>query len=85
MLAQSTQQAVAGVSHARGSNAQLPPQWLIYVAVDDLDASLQRCLVLGGSVVDGPRALGVQRFCVIRDPAGAVMALVGPQAQAPEV
>lgn len=66
---------VAGVCHARGANAGLPPQWLMYVGVADLDRSLAGCVEHGGEVVDGPRQMGGDRFAVIRDPAGAVLAL----------
>jgi predicted enzyme related to lactoylglutathione lyase len=66
----------AGVCHARGSNESLPPQWLAYVVVDDLDASLDQAEQLGGRVVDGPRPIGEGSFCVIADPAGAVIALI---------
>jgi predicted enzyme related to lactoylglutathione lyase len=69
---------VAGVCHARGSNADLPPQWLIYITVDDLDRSLDECRRLGGSLLSGPRSYGGGRFCVIKDPAGAVCALYQP-------
>lgn len=31
----------AGICHARGVNAKLPPQWVVYVQVVDLDASLK--------------------------------------------
>lgn len=68
-------ETVAGICHARGSNANLPPQWLIYITVDNLDKSIERCRELGGDVLDGPRSLGEGTFCVIRDPAGAVAAL----------
>lgn len=67
---------VAGVCHARGSNANLPPQWLVYVAVDDVRASADRCVELGGELVDGPRPMAGKSFCVVRDPAGAVLALI---------
>jgi len=68
--------AVAGVCHARGANAGLPAQWLIYVNVADLEASLHQCRARGGTVLREPRGLGAQgRFAVIRDPAGAVCAL----------
>ena len=67
---------VAGVCHARGVNAAIPPQWLIYVEVPDLEESVANCIALGGSVVDGPRPAGDGEFCVIRDPAGAVCALI---------
>ena len=69
----------AGICHARGANARLPPQWLLYVTVENLDASLEACLGRGGVVVDGPRGMGEQRFAVIRDPAGAHMGLIGPK------
>jgi uncharacterized protein len=69
----------AGICHARGSNADLPPQWLIYITVEDIDQSIARCVELGGSVIAGPRGMGSQgRYCVIRDPAGAVVALFTP-------
>jgi predicted enzyme related to lactoylglutathione lyase len=72
--------AVAGVCHARGVNADLPAQWLIYVTVADLDESLRRCASRGGAVLAGPRGMGGQgRYAVIRDPAGAVTALFEPK------
>ena len=74
--------AVAGVCHARGVNAGLPAQWLVYISVADLDDSIARCSKLGGSVVFGPRSMGQHgRYCVIRDPAGAVAALIQPADQ----
>lgn len=69
---------VAGVCHARGSNADLPPVWLIYITVDDLDHSLDECQRLGGSLVAAPRSYGGGRYCVIKDPAGAICALYQP-------
>ena len=68
--------AVAGVCHARGANTGIPAQWLIYITVADLEASLERCGELGGEVVRPPRGLGgMGRFAIVRDPAGAVCAL----------
>jgi predicted enzyme related to lactoylglutathione lyase len=65
----------AGICHARGGNAELPAQWLIYITVADVDASAENCHALGGRVLVGPRAMGGGRFAVIEDPAGAVAAL----------
>ena len=65
----------AGVCHARGGNAGLPPVWLVYLIVEDLDASASRCVELGGQVLMPARKAGDGRFCVIQDPAGAVAAL----------
>ncbi len=66
---------VAGVCHARGANDDLPVAWLAYVVIEDLDHSLARVVELGGSVVAGPKSMGEARYAVIRDPAGAVIAL----------
>ena len=65
----------AGICHARGANADLPAQWLMYVVVEDLDASIVACRENGGRVVVGPKGLGGGRYCVIQDPAGACCAL----------
>ena len=71
-----TTNTVAGICHARGASANLPAQWLMYVRVEDVSQSIERCEKLGGRVVDGPKRLGNQRFCVIEDPAGAVLGLL---------
>ena len=71
-----TQDTIAGICHARGSNANLPSQWLIYVRVESVKASAAQCEKLGGKILDGPRRMGGSDFCVIEDPAGAVMALM---------
>src|SRR5882757_9904512 len=76
MNAPRTGRTVAGICHARGTNADLPPQWLIYVTVNDLSASLRQCRKLGGTVLRETRSLGDGgRYSVIRDPAGACVAL----------
>ncbi len=75
MVAPGTGQPAAGICHARGGNAGLPPVWMIYIVVADLDASVEACRKNGGEVVAGPRRMGGDRYCVIRDPAGAVAAL----------
>ena len=76
MSAPGTGQAVAGICHARGGNAGLPAQWLVYIIVPDLDASLAACREGGGAVVAEPKSMGgAARYAVIRDPAGAVAAL----------
>ena len=71
-----TDDVVAGICHARGSNANLPLQWLIYVTVEDVKKSAELCKANGGKIVDGPRKMGEYNFCVIQDPAGAVIALI---------
>ena len=77
MLSQSGE-AVAGVCHARGANASLPPVWMIYIVVENLDLALQECLKLGGKVVTPVRTAGGSRYAVIQDPADAFVALWEP-------
>jgi len=66
---------VTGICHARGGNAKLPPAWLLYVNVADVDAAAARAAELGGEIIDGPRDMGGGRFAAVRDPASAVFAL----------
>ena len=70
---------VAGICHARGQNQGIPPVWLVYIKVDDLDLAISRCLELNGKVLRPATGLGSNgRFCVIQDPAGATCALFEP-------
>ena len=69
---------VAGICHGRGSNADLPPGWLIYITVADVDASAAAVTANGGKILVEPRGLAGGRFCVIEDPAGSVAALYQP-------
>lgn len=56
---------------------QMPPHWMSYVAVDDVDASAATAKELGGKVCVEPMDIpSVGRFCVINDPAGAVISLI---------
>jgi predicted enzyme related to lactoylglutathione lyase len=71
---------VAGICHAVGENAGLPPVWLIYITVADLDESIRRCMEGGGKLrMPERRISGMGRYCVIEDPAGAVAALYQPE------
>ena len=69
---------VAGICHARGVNADLPPVWLIYITVGDLDRSIEECQRRGGALIGAPRSYGGGRYCIIKDPAGACCALYQP-------
>jgi len=75
MAMPSSGDAVAGICHARGSNADLPRQWLIYIIVEDLATSVATCTKLGGKVILEPRGLAGGQFCVIEDPSGAIAGL----------
>ncbi|AFH50401.1 Lactoylglutathione lyase-like protein [Ignavibacterium album JCM 16511] len=80
MIAPESSKIAAGICNAKGINAKLPPQWLIYITVENVDTSAQTCLELGGRVLIEPKTISnYGRFCVIQDPAGAVCALFKPE------
>jgi predicted enzyme related to lactoylglutathione lyase len=56
--------------------AGIPPNWLVYFAVEDTDATLAKALELGGGVIREPMDLPVGRFAVMTDPQGAPFAVI---------
>ncbi len=78
MMSPADGQAISGICHARGSNADLPGGWLIYITVADVEASAAACVANGGKLVVEIRGLAGGRFCVIEDPHGATAALYQP-------
>jgi uncharacterized protein len=57
--------------------AGIPPNWLGYVAVDDVDATAAKATQLGGKVHFAPSDIpGVGRFAVIADPESAVLGII---------
>jgi predicted enzyme related to lactoylglutathione lyase len=80
MIVEGREGAVAGICHARGPNADIPPQWLNYVTVPSLHASLAACTAGGGTIVRPATDMGAYgQMAIIRDPAGAVLALMEPK------
>lgn len=75
MMPPRSKNPVGGICHARGVNSDLPPQWLIYITVPNLAASLKACLAKGGAILRPAKSMGGAKMAVIRDPAGAVAAL----------
>lgn len=78
MMPPGAEMPAAGICHQRGPNANLPAQWLIYITVTDLRASLAACVQRGGRVLTPERDMGGAKMAVIQDPAGAVAALYQP-------
>jgi hypothetical protein len=50
----------------------------MYITVEDLDRSIERCAAMGGKVIMPPKTASGARYCVIADPSGAVCALFQP-------
>ena len=78
MMPPGAEMPAGGICHQRGPNSNLPAQWLIYITVADLRASLAACVQRGGRVLTPERDMGGAKMAVIQDPAGAVAALYQP-------
>ncbi len=53
----------------------VPPHWLVYFGVQDIDAGLAKVQELGGSTVAGPIDIQMAKIAVVKDPQGAIFAL----------
>jgi predicted enzyme related to lactoylglutathione lyase len=57
----------------------LPAHWLVYFAVEDADAAVSKATEGGGEAAVGPFDIeGVGRIAVIKDPWGAIFAVIQP-------
>ncbi len=52
--------------------AEMPPNWGVYFAVTDTDASVEKAKELGGALLHGPMDIEPGRFAVLTDNVGAV-------------
>jgi len=69
--------AVGGMMGLPAGCEGMPPSWDLYVTVKDVDATAAAVPALGGDVLKPPTDIpGVGRFCVIRDPQGAVICAI---------
>jgi uncharacterized protein len=57
----------------------MPPNWLVYFGVDDLDAALATVGKLGGTTMFGPTDIQIAKIAVVKDPQGAVFAIYDGQ------
>lgn len=69
----------AGVCHKKGTNSEIPSQWMVYINVRDLKQSRADCLANGGKLITEIKSAGsMGRYCFIEDPAGAACAIFEP-------
>ena len=47
----------------------------MYITVENLDKSLEKCKSLGGRILGDKRKMGKDTYCLIQDPAGAYVML----------
>jgi predicted enzyme related to lactoylglutathione lyase len=55
--------------------AEVPPHWVPYFGIDDLDGALELARRLGAQVLAGPNPVPEGRFVALRDPHGAVFSI----------
>lgn len=55
----------------------VPPHWGVYITVDDVDATANLAVEMGGRICMPPQDIPqVGRFCVLQDPQGAVFSVI---------
>ena len=70
------QQAAGLMAMPSDCGEDVPPHWMSYIAVNDVDASTARAEQLGGKICVPPTDIpNVGRFSVITDPTGATISL----------
>jgi predicted enzyme related to lactoylglutathione lyase len=76
MIAPEDELVISGICNDRNVNAGIPPVWIMYINVANLDESIEKVVQRGGEVIHGPRNMGEKaRYCIIKDPAGAFCGL----------
>jgi predicted enzyme related to lactoylglutathione lyase len=69
--------SVGGMMKITEDMGPVPPNWLVYFAVEDCDASVQEATRLGGRALVQPSDIpNVGRFSVLTDPQGAAFAII---------
>jgi hypothetical protein len=66
MIAPISGEAVSGICHARGGNAGLPPMWLPYFLVENIDESIKQVEQQGGSLITSVKSMGDDRYIMIK-------------------
>ena len=66
---------VAGLMGVGPEHGDMPSGWVVYIAVDDVDAASEKAERLGGEVIVPAHDIPVGRWAMIKDPAGAVLCL----------
>lgn len=65
--------------------AEAPPHWMLYIGTRDVDSVAAAAVRAGGSIIKEPGDLkGAGRYAVLKDPQGAVFAIIDPEKARPE-
>jgi predicted enzyme related to lactoylglutathione lyase len=73
---------IGGMMNKPADMADVPPNWMIYFRVPDIDAAVERVKVSGGRIVNGPMEVpGGDRVVNAIDPQGAAFSLHAKKTQ----
>jgi predicted enzyme related to lactoylglutathione lyase len=65
--------------------ADVPSHWVLYIGTRDVDGTADAAVRAGGSVVKAPENMaGAGRYAVLKDPQGALFAVIDPENARPE-
>ena len=68
---------VAGMMPFPPDSPPMPPNWGLYITVDDVDATAEQASGMGAKIVMPPQDIPeVGRFCVMQDPQGAFISII---------
>jgi predicted enzyme related to lactoylglutathione lyase len=56
--------------------ADVPSNWQVYFNVEDADASIEKAVSLGATVIDGPEDSPFGRLASLADPTGAMFKII---------
>lgn len=72
----SDDKTIAGICHRKSANSNLPPVWLVYFNVNNLNSSIDKVIRLGGKLISEIISYGPSgKYVIIQDPAGTFCAL----------
>lgn len=67
---------IGGIMKIPNSQQHIPPRWMSYIMVEDLDATIKKVSSLNGHIKVPVTSIGQYgRFSVVKDPTGAYIAL----------
>ena len=71
---------VGGIFEMKGAEFDnVPPNWMSYLAVDDVDARLKKAVAAGATTMRPPFDVpGVGRIAILREPWGSVIGWITP-------
>ncbi len=68
---------VAGMMPFSPDSPPMPPNWGLYITVDNVDATAEQATGMGAKIIMPPQDIPeVGRFCVMQDPQGAFISII---------